>query len=306
MSTQTFPERPFTLAMAEQYGIGGRRVRSAVRQGTLRRVLRGVFVQADIEDSIELRAASASLVVGATSVVTDRTAAWIHGIDVLTFGEKDVLPPIESCVTRRHSRTRRAGVDGRTRDLAPEDIMVVSDVRVTTPLRTALDLGCHLHRKDALAALDQFMRHHAITRTQLATGATGYCRRRGVVQLRQLIPLADERAESPRESWTRLAVIDAGLTCPEPQHWIEIDGVPTYRLDLAYPRLRVAIEYDGEELHGRTPEQRRHDAERRAWLERNDWTIVLVHNGDFTGEALDRWLRELRAALRPTYSNRRW
>jgi very-short-patch-repair endonuclease len=96
------------------------------------------------------------------------------------------------------------------------------------------------------------------------------------------------------------------MPCPELQHWIEIDDVPTYRLDLAYPRLRVVVEYDGEEFHDRTPEQRRHDAERREWLRRNHWTIVVVTKGDFTGAGSDRWLGELRQALRPTYSNRRW
>jgi hypothetical protein len=292
--------------MAAERGIPRHDVHLAVRHGLLRRVLRGVFVRVDIDDSIELRAAAASLVIGPSSVVTDRTAAWIHGIDVLTHAEKDVLPPIESCVLRWKSRCRREGVDGRTRDLVAGDIMVISGLRVTTPLRTALDLGCHLHRKDALAALDQFMRHHGISREQLNTAAVRYFRRRGVVQLRQLIPLADGRAESPRESWTRLAIIDAGLPCPEPQHRIEIDGVPTYRLDLAYPRLRVAIEYDGEEFHDRTAGQRRHDAERREWLTEHGWTIVLVRKGDFTGQGHDRWLRELRAALRPSYSNRRW
>jgi very-short-patch-repair endonuclease len=77
-------------------------------------------------------------------------------------------------------------------------------------------------------------------------------------------------------------------------------------LDLAYPRLRVVVEYDGEDFHDRTEEQRRHDAERRAWLEEHDWTVVVVKKGDFTGAGLDRWLGELRRALRPTYSNRRW
>lgn len=306
VKTCEFPDHPFTLAGAGRLGIRRHRVYLAVRDGVLRRVLRGVFVREDIPDSVQVRAQAASLVVGPSAVITDRTAAWIHGIDVFTYGEHDLLPPIESCVLRWSSRSRREGVDGRTRDLADEDVMIIEGIRVTTPLRTALDLGCHLHRKDALAALDQFMRLHGLSREALAAAAMRFFRRRGVVQLRQLIPLADHRAESPRESWTRLAIIDAGLPCPELQFWIEIDGVPTYRLDLAYPRLRVAIEYDGEEFHDRTPEQRRHDRERRAWLRRNGWTVVVVRKGDFSGPQLDRWIQELRRALQPTYTNRRW
>jgi hypothetical protein len=150
------------------------------------------------------------------------------------------------------------------------------------------------------------MRCHDLSREQLRHEAARFFRRRGVVQLRRLIPLADPRSESPRESWTRLEIIDAGLPCPQPQYWIEIDGVPTYRLDLAYPRSRVAVEYDGDEFHQRTEEQKRRDAERRAWLGQRGWTVIVVRNGDFTGAGLQRWLSELRAALRPTYSNRRW
>jgi hypothetical protein len=306
MLSRPFPDSPFTLADASRLGIKRHQVHAAVVMGVLRRVLRGVFVDADVADTIELRASAAALVVEPTSVLTDRTAAWIHGVDVFTHAEHEVLPPLESCVLRRHSRTRRAGIDGRTRDLSEDDVMVVHGVAVTTPLRTALDLGCHLIRADALAALDQFMRLHSVSREDLAAGALRYFRRRGVVQLRQLIPLADPRAESVRESWTRLAIVDAGLPAPELQYWIVIDGFPTYRLDLAYPKHRVAIEYDGFDFHERTPEQMQRDRARRDWLEANGWTVIVVRRGDFTGASLDCWLADLRRALRPAYSNRRW
>ncbi|MDF1603598.1 DUF559 domain-containing protein [Nocardioides sp. YIM 152315] len=109
--------------------------------------------------------------------------------------------------------------------------------------------------------------------------------------------------ESQREAWVYLDIVDAGLPLPEPQAWIEIDGVPTYRLDFAYRRARVVVEYDGEEAHaGRDAE----DEERRDWLRRHGWTVIVVRRGDFTDARRDRWLRELRAALQPPYSNRRW
>jgi hypothetical protein len=306
MDIEDFPVEPFTTAAARGLGIGRKRLDAALRDGLIRRVLHGVYLRSDQPDTVETRVACAALVIAPGSVLRDRTAAWVHGIDVLTYAEHDLLPPIEACVPRFHAPSDRCGVDGGTRDLSTGDVMTIRGVRVTTPLRTALDLGCHLRRRDALAALDQLMRCHDLSREQLRREAVRFFRRRGVVQLRRLIPLADPRAESPRESWTRLEIIDAGLPCPQPQYWIEVDGVPTYRLDLAYPRLRVAVEYDGDEFHQRTEEQKRHDAERRAWLEQRGWTVIVVRNGDFTGAGLERWLSELRAALRPTYSNRRW
>jgi hypothetical protein len=294
------------MADARELGISRRRVRDAVADGRLRRVLHNVYVGAEAPDTVELRAAAAGRVLSAQSVITDRTAAWIHDVDAFVHAEHEVLPPVESCALRWKARTRRDGVAGRTRDLEARDVMTMSGVRVTTPLRTALDLGCNLHRRDAFATLCLFMKLHAITREDLEREALRFRGRRGVVQLRQLIPWADPRVDSVREAWTLLAIIEAGLAMPEPQFWVEDDGVPVFRLDFAYPRHKVAVEYDGREWHLLTSEQKRHDAERRAWLEREGWTVIVVRNGDFTGAALDRWLQELRRALAPTYSNRRW
>jgi hypothetical protein len=299
MGIEDFPVAPFTTAQAGEFGINRKRLAVAVRDGLIRRVLFGVYLRDDQPDTVETRAACAALVIAPGSVLRDRTAAWIHGVDVFTYAEHDLLPPLETCVPRFHAPSDRSGVDGGTRDLSEDDVMTIHGVLVTTPLRTALDLGCNLRRRDALAALDQFMRLHDISREQLLRSVFRFVRRRGVVQLRQLIPLADARAESPRESWTRLEIVSAGLPCPELQVWIDIDGVPTYRLDLAYPRIRVVVEYDGDEFHNRTEEQKRHDAERRDWLKGHGWTVIVVRNGDFTGAGLDRWLEELRAALRP-------
>ena len=306
MGTTTFPDGAFTMADARELDISRRRVRDAVANGQLRRVLHNVYVPSHLPDTVELRVAAAGRVLSADSVITDRTAAWIHGVQLLVHTEHEILPPVEACALRWKARARRDGVDGRTRDLQPRDVMTIAGVHVTTPLRTALDLGCHLHRRDAFAALCLFMQLHGLAHETLEREAVRHRGRRGVVQLRQLIPLAEPRVESVREAWTLLAIIDAGLAAPEPQFWVTDRGVPIYRLDFAYPRHKVAVEYDGREWHLLTEEQRRHDEERRAWLEREGWTVIVVRNGDFTGAALERWLGELRHALAPRYSNRRW
>ena len=117
--------------------------------------------------------------------------------------------------------------------------------------------------------------------------------------------MMDPACESPRESWTLLAILDAGLPASRQQYWIVVDGVSTYRLDHAYPVQRVAVEYDGA-WHDRTPEQKAADEARRAWLRRNGWTVIVVKRGDFTGARLDGWLLELRAALQDRYTPCRW
>jgi hypothetical protein len=232
------PDTPFTNNDLKALGLSRERLRRLVEAKVVRRLVRGAYLRAGIDDSVEMRARTVAAVMSPHQVVCDRTAAWIHGVDTLTYAEHDIPPPIETCALRGHQPCGLDGVKGRTRDLAAYDIVSIGGVRVTTPLRTALDLGCLLRRREAMAALDAFARIHGLTRGQLVAEARRYRRRRGVIQLRELVALVDARAESARESWTRLAIHDAGLSAPEPQVWIEIDGVPVYRLDLAYRRAR--------------------------------------------------------------------
>lgn len=300
------PAGPVTYQQLRTLGVTDKRIARLVADGVLRRPLRGVYLPTASPDSHAVRAACVALVVSDSHVAVDRTAAWLHGIDVLTYAEHELPPPVETCAVRGSHPTERCDVRGRSRDLAPRDIATVAGVRVTTPLRTALDLGCHLRRRDAFAALCGFAREHGVTAEVLVRELPRYRRRRGVIQLRHLAGLVDPRVESAREAWTLLEIVDAGLPVPEPQYWVEVDGEPIYRLDFAYPRSRVCVEYDGWDAHERTDEQRAHDQRRRAWLRDEGWTVIVVRRGDFTGADLDRWLGELRQALRSGYSNRRW
>lgn len=302
MTIWTPPATPFTYA---ESGLSRAALYRQLAAGSVRQVFRGVFVDSSVPDTTEVRAAAAAQVIASHNVAVDRTSASIHGVDAYSFGELDAPPPIETCALRGHTRARLAGTEGRIRDLAPHDIMTIGGVRMTTPLRTACDLGCRLRRREAYAAMVAFARLHALTASDFNRMLRRYGRRRGVVQLRELIPLLDLRFESPRECWTFLAIHDAGLPHPEPQHWIVIDGIPTYRLDLAYVHARVCVEYDGADFHD-SSEQREADDVRRAWLREHGWTVIVLRAGDFTGDALDRWLKTLREALRPTYSPRRW
>jgi hypothetical protein len=296
MDEAPLPDHPFTRFELATVGMTPARLRFLLRARRVRRVLTGVYVDAGLPDSTELRAMAAHRVLSPTAVLCDRTAAWLHGVDVLWERERDWVPPLEAFVLRGTHRVQRRDTTGGERDLAARDLMTVYGVRVTTPLRTALDLGCRLSRSEALAALDALARTHELTAGQLQSELPRYRGRRGVVQLRELVALCDPRAESPRESWVRLAIVDAGLPPAEPQVWVTEGGHEVFRLDLAYRHARVAVEYDGEEHHG--PEQRARDQARREWLRDRGWTVVVVRREGFTEEGRRAWLRELREALR--------
>lgn len=303
-AASALPARPFTASELSELSIKRYDLRVAVERGEILRPFRGVFIPSDVEDTAETRAAAVSRVVSPHHVVSDRTAAWIHGINTYSLSEQTQIPAVETCARRGYAPTRLEGVDGRSRDLLDRDIMTINGVKITTPLRTALDLVCNLKRREAMAALNEFAKEHGITRAALNQELPRFKGRRGVVQLRELVPLLNRHVESQRESWTLLAISDAGLPLPETQVWVDVEGIPTYRLDFAYRLAKVAVEYDGEDHDD--PDQRIYDEERRGWLVDHGWIVIIVRRGDFTGDRLDAWLREIKDALTPTYSSRRF
>jgi hypothetical protein len=296
-SIDDLPDTPFNRQDALGWGIRPRELRTARERGLVVALFRGAYVRSDIELTPMVRARAVALVVGKGSVIRDRTAAWVWGVDVFEYAEHDGLPHVEVCELRGANAARRLGVAGATRDLVPADWVEIGGVRVTTPRRTALDLGCFLRRRSALAAMDALAKAGNFTAADLQRELHRYFRRRGVVQLRELVPLVDPRAESMAESWVRLVILDAGLPTPVANFWVVVDGVQLFRLDLAYPRARVCVEYDGEEFHS-SDEQKADDEERRAWLRAHGWIVIVLTKESFTDEAIWQWIAELRAALR--------
>ncbi len=229
-------------------------------------MLKGVYVDAAVPESLESRAFALCLIVPESAVVTDRTAAWLHGVSVLGANDHLRVTPVSLFQLPGHTRVRTRGNVGGERTLIDADIETVGGIRVTTPLRTALDLGRLTSRDDAIGCLDALLRLGRFNHAQLLAELPRFRGYRGVVQLRELAPLADPRAESLPESVLRLRWIDAGLPTPEPQLWIEdAHGYKVYRVDVGSAIVPYAAEYDGEEFHS-DPAQRRHDRERRKWI----------------------------------------
>jgi len=300
------PDRPFLAAELSALGLSRVLLREQIALGAVRTPYLGVYIPSHLPDDRDVRIRAIAMVTTEHHVICDRSAGWVHGVDTYALAETQVVPEVETCALRGHRTTRVRGVDGRTRDLSPGDVMMVAGVRVTTPLRTALDLGCNLRRREAMAALNEFARLHGVSTTMLRAALPRFRGRRGVVQLRELVPLVDGRIESHRESWVWLELHQHGLPMPTPQHWIVIDEIPTYRLDFAWISAKACVEYDGVDFHEKTEAQRQQDRQRRQWLRDHGWTVIVVRLGDFSGDALDRWIGEVREALRPTYSTRRF
>lgn len=274
-------DRAFTPAQAREWGISDKRLRRQYDAGWVRRILAGVYARVDAPDTMSFRAHAVSLVVPPRAVITDRTAAWLHGVELLPRSSREIAPPVQLFYDA-DTRARRPGVASGRRGLLRRDIVEIDGIRVTSQVRTAMDLARLLWRWDALAAVDGFLRLGASQEEMLREipRFRGY---RGVVQMRALVPLGDPRSESPGESALRLHWYDAGLPAPTPQHWVYDDlGIARYRLDLALPDELFAAEYDGVDFHT-SAQQRQQDIARRAWLADRGWQVHVFTKDDVYG-----------------------
>ena len=117
-------------------------------------------------------------------------------------------------------------------------------------------------------------------------------RRRGAARLRQALDLVREDAWSPRESMLRCTLAFAGLPEPALNHdAYDRHGRFLGCVDLAYPELRIAIEYHGRLHHAQYAE----DVERIAALRAAGWIVIEVTNALFARP--DELVARVRAAL---------
>jgi hypothetical protein len=262
---------PFASRRLDEISLSDAALRTLIRNGAVRRLLRGVFVDATVEETTELRAAAVCLAVPPHVIVCRTTAAWLFGIAPLLINSHRDAPTFDLMAPAGHTVTRRTGCRGSSAQLRGDDVLDLGPVRVTSPVRTALDLARTLDRPDALAYVDAMLSAGLVTRDELWLRLGGMAGLRWVAQAREIVWLGEDRIESPMESRLRLRFIDAGFPRPAVQHVLTDGERFVARLDCAVPEQCYGFEYDGEEFHG--PEHLQSDAARREAVVRQRWTM---------------------------------
>lgn len=275
-------DAPFTTASARDTGAGWNDLRRLVAAGVLRHPVQGVYCAAGLVDDLDHRIDALRLVVPGDCVVTDRTAGWLWGAPMILAPGDHLETPAVSVFAPPGRRLRNELTDSGERMLAESDAVILRGLRVTTPLRTACDLGRLLPREQALAAMDALAGLGAFSVDQLCFEALRFKGYRGVIQLRFLAPLVEPKSGSPGESGLRLRWLDVGLPRPTCQLEIPAPNGSYYLLDMGLRERRLAAEYDGEEFHGE--EQRGRDEYRREWARQQlGWTIVVARRHNLYG-----------------------
>lgn len=230
--------RIFTLKEAERAGLSRsvQRGHRWERIGPGQYALRGVAA----DPLTRIAGALARLPDKAAAAASWTTAGFLHGLDLPPCN------PIHVTIANGIGVTARTGVTLHRVDLDSPDLVDISGIRVTSPLRTLVDLGRQRNPVQSVIALDMGLHNGLATKDQLSAWAAEYWRFPGAARLREAVELAEPLTESPAESRLRLVLLRGGL--PRPLAQVSLtgaDGAFLGRADLYYPEKRLVIEYDG-------------------------------------------------------------
>jgi hypothetical protein len=239
--------RAHTRGSLKDAGWTDAQIASAIRDGRLTRVFPGTYMDGDgaVTPTDRVRCATAHL--GDDVVAALGTAAQLHGLPAPWPSDDTVhlaLPP-------GREQLQRPGARIHTWILGPAETTTIAGIRVTTALRTLVDLMCTADKLSAVAALDAALRLRLVNPAQVAAMPSVVRRRRGAARSRTWWALGDGRAESPLESRVRVRAIDGGYPPDDLQYELNIEG-HSYRSDLAWLRAGrrvLLLEADGDAFH---------------------------------------------------------
>lgn len=236
------------------------------------RLFRDVYVDPDLEVTAALRAKAGWLWAGRCGVIAGFSAAALHGSRWVDDGRA-----VELIHDNRH---RLPGILTRGDRIEEDEIEVIDGLPVTSPPRTVLDLGCWYPTMTAVAAIDSLARATDVKTTDVELLVERHGGRRGIVQARQAVQLFDAGAQSPKESWLRVVLVQAGLPRPDTQIPVFDEfGEAIAYLDMGWEDVKVAVEYDGDQ-HRSEKRQFSWDVKRLEMLQRRGWIVIRVLAGD--------------------------
>lgn len=253
-----------------------------------------VYLSPDTDLTAITRASAAWLWSRRRGVIAGQSAAAMHGAKWV-----DQRHPAQL-----HYPYRRPpkGISTWSDRLAGDEIQLIGDIPVTTPARTALDLASRYPLVKAVAAIDALTRATKQDVTAAEQLAERYKGHRNIRRARRALALVDPGAESPRETWLRLLLIDAGYPKPQTQFPVYDEyGQLLAFLDMAWEDVKIAVEYEGD--HHRTSQRQfNRDIVRFEALPELGWTAVRVTAADVPAGILRRlaaaWARQTSATAR--------
>jgi len=258
-----------STAQLAECGESRHAIQRLVSGGVLDRACRGVYVMVGLSLTADCSEWQQSLWLallraGPRSFAFRRSAGALWGLDGVPPGA------IDAAVSEGHPRWRGAT---RLSGIVDRDITLLDGIRLTTVERTLVDLGGAVSPSVVERSLESAARRKLVTPAG-ALRAAESSNSKGSATLRRLIVrrgLDIPPTESDAETLFVQLVREMGLPNPRRQVLVILGGVK-YRLDFAWPDLRLAVEIDGAAVHG--PGQLGRDLRRQNQIVLDGWLLI--------------------------------
>ncbi|HEX2047227.1 MAG TPA: type IV toxin-antitoxin system AbiEi family antitoxin domain-containing protein [Acidimicrobiales bacterium] len=237
-----------TLDQALGAGLSTGQVRQRVRSGEWSVARPRVYAVAGAPPSWGQAVAATAFSLQPGAWISHHTAGRLWGFDAVEAEEVDLVVGLER-------RVKMAGVRShRTSALFTADLTRRAGIPVTTPERTLVDLSAGFPVPVLGRMLDDGLRRRLLRldRLRSCVGRLQKAPGRRPASIHEL--LADrlpgyDPGDSDLETRVLRVLVAAGLPAPVQQCRVRIGG-RTFRIDLAYPAAKLAIELLGWEFHG--------------------------------------------------------
>jgi very-short-patch-repair endonuclease len=253
-------------------GLTGTQVDCRIRNGLLRPLHRGVFQVGPVVTEFG-PAMAACLACGRTAAVSHVTAGVLTHI----LKERPEAPIDVTVVgtTRVHVGLRVH----RVSDLPAREVQRHRGIRITSPMRTLLDLAAVLSVRELERVVAESIALGLIRERSLLRFVDEHAGARGARALRGVLAGSLARLRSEAEGEFRDLMAAAGLPEPEANR-----HVLSYEVDFVWRRQRLIVEVDGARFHmprAAFEQDRRRDAE----LTAAGWRVIRVTWNQITRES---------------------
>jgi hypothetical protein len=265
-----------TRQEAASVGLTKRQIEHRVRTGRWQTLRQGVYLIGGVPPTWEQSLYAAVVAAGTTAVASHATSARASGL-ILPL-EDD--PGFEISVPWPvHPKLRGVRVH-RPKVIDPLDVTRVGAIPATSVALTLVDLSNRYTEYGLKAAVDDALRRHLVRLPHLRACVERIKDWRGARGLGAMEELLARRGPGfhPGDSQSEVRIAEllvaAGLPAPVQQHVVVVNG-EKFRLDLAYPPLKIDIEYLGYPPHaGETAFHRDHD--RATELRLAGWLVIEI------------------------------
>ncbi|MBM7848933.1 hypothetical protein [Arthrobacter roseus] len=276
-----------TYQQLRRTGLSEREIAADLKAARLRRMRRGVFIDAQRWNDAPFWEQNVVSVVAHHAVSQERgiyshvSAARLIGVDlwnapsavhVMHLGRRGDRGPVGDVI--RHNQS-----------VPPQQVILVNGILTTSVERTIVDCARILSPESALVMADSGLRLGAsiVELRELVKAGVGS---RNINRVRRVLDIADGRSESAGESRLRLKLLDWQFPVPVLQ--LEVPTVVgLFRADMGWPELRLIAEFDGVgkyTAYGPTEQTLIDERRRETHLMEAGWQIIRVRWQDLNDD----------------------